>query len=122
MSAVIRTPERVGSPLHLVDRDGAIARSFADDGEVYRRDIPYSGLRIIAAAHDGSIWAARRGRYQLVQWDTLGAKLKVIVAMSTGLGPTLGTLVPPRPRIAPIDRRRCGRPSGSPLGCHHRAR
>jgi hypothetical protein len=65
----IRTPEHAGYPIHVVDRDGRVVRSFGADVAEYRSDLSLLLDRIVAPASGGMIWAAPRGRYSLERWD-----------------------------------------------------
>jgi hypothetical protein len=75
LAVPIHTPERVGLPLHLVDR-GRLVRSFGSESGAYRPDIPYFDDRAIAPASGGNLWVAHRNRYQIELWSTDGRKLR----------------------------------------------
>jgi hypothetical protein len=65
----IRTPERIGYPAHLLDRTGALVRSFGMDVPEYREDLSRVTTRIAAPAADGSVWTIPPGRYVFEAWD-----------------------------------------------------
>jgi hypothetical protein len=69
----VRTPERVGYPLHLVDPDGAIMKSFGSLTREYGPGIQQSMGRALAVGAGGVIWAAHGFRYEIAAWDTTNA-------------------------------------------------
>jgi hypothetical protein len=75
LAVALRTPSRVGLPLHLVE-DGKVVRSFGSLRGAYRPDIPYFDERTVAPAGPGSVWAAQPSRYVIEQWSTDGRKLR----------------------------------------------
>jgi hypothetical protein len=76
ISAPIRTPARVGYPLHLVNDAGRIVRSFGSASGAFRPDIPYFGYRTIAPAGPGQVWSAHLNQYRIELWSTEGRKLR----------------------------------------------
>jgi hypothetical protein len=77
----IQTRERVGQPIHLLDRNGGLLRSFGADTDEYRADEPLKHERVIAKSADGTIWSAAPGRYVLERWNpsTGGRQSQTIV-------------------------------------------
>ena len=78
VASEIRTPDRIGLPLHLVGTDGEIVRSFGSRTEVFRPDVPYIDARAVTHAGPGRVWSAHRNRYVVELWDTAGSFLKSI--------------------------------------------
>jgi hypothetical protein len=61
----IGTPDLAGYPLHVLSEDGSVVRSLGYYGGPYRVDMPYSGLRVLAACPNGTLWFATVTRYEL---------------------------------------------------------
>lgn len=76
IAAPIRTPARVGYPLHLVNGAGRIVRSFGSTSGAFRPDIPYFDNRTIAHGAPGQVWAAHLNQYRIELWSTEGRKLR----------------------------------------------
>jgi hypothetical protein len=73
---VVGSEDKAGLPLHLVDDQGAITRSFgAPPDGVFRFDLTYTWLRTIAPAAGHRIWAAPQNEYRIEQWDLTGRKV-----------------------------------------------
>ena len=70
INANIETPESVGWPLHLLDDEGGIVRSFGSLQPVYRSDFVGSVDRTLAAAGEDLVWTAHLTEYRLELWDT----------------------------------------------------
>jgi hypothetical protein len=69
----LRTPERVGYPLHLLDAEGTIVKSFGSLTREYGPGIQQSMSRTLAPGAGGIIWAAKGFRYEITAWDTTNA-------------------------------------------------
>ncbi|HYV98025.1 MAG TPA: 6-bladed beta-propeller [Gemmatimonadaceae bacterium] len=76
LNANIRTPDRVGLPVHLLDRNGRILRSFGSVEGDYRPDVAYADRRVLAAAGPDAVWSGRSNRYLVERWDTAGRLLQ----------------------------------------------
>jgi hypothetical protein len=75
----IRTAAQIGYPMHFVDRNGRLVRSFGTDTPQYRPDIRRITDRVVGAGAKGTIWAAAPGRYVLEQWNpSTGRKLQQV--------------------------------------------
>jgi hypothetical protein len=59
------TPNEVGLPLHLVNRQGALERSFGSMTGVYRPDVPYLMARVVTESRAGGVWSAMLPTYQI---------------------------------------------------------
>lgn len=70
MSAIIDTRDRVGWPLHLLDDEGGVVRSFGTSLPFYRADAKRLGVRSVVAAGDDLVWTAHLTEYRLELWDT----------------------------------------------------
>lgn len=102
VSARIRTRELAGAPLHLVTEEGEVSRSMRDDGEVFRMDVPWSGLRLVTASREGRIWATPRTSYVLQEWNQNGEKVSEVHRTAAWFAPhtnniVVHELVPPPP-------------------------
>lgn len=73
LAGEISTTEGIGLPLHLVDPDGRLVRSFGAVAPARRPDQPYATTRRVAPARAGGVWAAHFTRYQVERWSTAGA-------------------------------------------------
>ena len=80
VNADIPTPELIGLPLHVIDRDGHIVRSFGGlQGGVYRPDFPYQSLRVLAVDGTDGVWGAGRTAYEVSKYGTDGLAAKTLV-------------------------------------------
>lgn len=69
--------ETIGYPMHLVDREGRVVRSFGTDQPQYRPDLDHILTRKVAPGPDGTVWAMAPARYLLERWDpTTGEQLQ----------------------------------------------
>lgn len=69
VNADFSTPDRVGFPLHRLNRDGSIAQSYGTEVEVYRADSDFLLLRYISVADRDRIWAVSWVHYQPTLWS-----------------------------------------------------
>ena len=76
----IHTDDRVGLPLHVLDRDGSISRSFGSlTGGVYRADMQdIIDSRQLAYADTDSFWAAHINQYLIERWTLDGRLLEAL--------------------------------------------
>jgi hypothetical protein len=73
VNADIRTSERVGYPLHLLDPTGEIVRSFGSETGVYRPDLrEIIHQRTVAGAGGEAVWSGWLNQYVIERWDTSG--------------------------------------------------
>ena len=79
INANIETPERVGWPLHLLDDEGGIVRSFGSLQPMYRSDFVGSVDRTMAAVGEDLIWTAHLTEYRLELWDTSNTLRRALV-------------------------------------------
>ena len=70
MSAIIATRDRVGWPLHLLDDEGGVVRSFGTSLPFHRADALRLSVRNVAVAGDDLVWTAHLTEYRLELWDT----------------------------------------------------
>ncbi len=61
--------ETIGYPMHVVDREGRVVRSFGTDEPQYRPDLDDILTRNVAPGGDGTVWAMAPARYVLERWD-----------------------------------------------------
>ena len=69
VAAQIRRSETIGYPMHVVDREGRVVRSFGTDEPQYRPDLNHILTRKVALGRDGTVWAMAPARYILERWD-----------------------------------------------------
>jgi hypothetical protein len=79
INANIETPESAGWPLHLLDDDGGIVRSFGSLQPMYRSDFVGSVDRTLAAAGGDLVWTAHLTEYRLELWDTSNTLHRALV-------------------------------------------
>ncbi|MEZ4424244.1 MAG: hypothetical protein R3E98_12605 [Gemmatimonadota bacterium] len=75
---VIRSPERAGFPLHRIDTEGVLERSFGAENPEYRRSDDESLWRSLSNLHDGRFWSANLTEYRLDQWSVAGEHVRTL--------------------------------------------
>ena len=65
----IRTPEKIGYPVHSLRANGEFEKSFGVDTPLYRPDLKLITDRLAAKATHGGIWTLPQGRYLFERWD-----------------------------------------------------
>ena len=108
------TPQRAVLPIHIVDREGAIVRSFGAHPPPSRSDPPDLARRVITGSRAGGIWSAHKTRYQVELWDTLGELQRTLVRKADWFEPheRVGGVSrerPPRPQIISLEEDGDGR-------------
>jgi len=72
VNSMVRTAERIGYPLHLLDLEGRILRSFGSTSGAYRPDMR-DALEVRELSADGSrVWSSWINQYVVERWDTTG--------------------------------------------------
>ena len=109
VNARINTPDRIGLPLHLVNRDGEILRSFGAEEAVYRPGSPWLSMRSITSGGENAVWAAHRTQYVVERWNTNAAKLGEFIRVADWFPPRLTQTSitpndPPQPELQAIRR------------------
>ena len=61
--------EMIGYPMHVVDREGRVVRSFGTDEPRYRPGLDDILTRNVAPGQGGTVWAMAPARYVLERWD-----------------------------------------------------
>lgn len=85
----IQTPDLVGFPLHVMDRQGHIVRSFGADVPQYRDDEKLQFERVAGVGRAGTIWVAAPGRYEFERWDPIrGTRLQTLPVKSSWFMPS----------------------------------
>lgn len=74
----IPTRDKAGLPLHILDRDASVIRSFGDSASTFRFDMGFPGWRRLARADGDSFWAARSTEYRIERWNSEGELLEVL--------------------------------------------
>ena len=72
---VVRSPDRVGLPAHVVSREGQILRSFGAENPLFRLDRLEDAYRVMARADGDSVWLARLQPYVIQKWTVEGRRL-----------------------------------------------
>jgi hypothetical protein len=72
------TPDVAGYPLHLMNEDGQLTRSFGSEDGTYRSDRSIEYARSIAIADDDILWSAPPTRYLLEAWNPNGDRVHAI--------------------------------------------
>jgi len=75
VSATIATPDRVGLPLHLVDKNGTLTTSFGASPSVYMASRARGGYRWLSPSRDGGFWATAWTNQYLIQRYSADGKL-----------------------------------------------
>jgi len=78
VNADVRSPERAGLPLHLLDPGGEILTSFGSVTARFRPDLGYGVRRAVAASGRTAVWSAWLNRYRMERWGTDGTLLQVL--------------------------------------------
>ena len=66
----------VGLPLHVLDSDGTIVRSFGADPPIKEASDPFAVWRTLSVGGGPEVWAAPLTRYMVEKWTTDGVRLK----------------------------------------------
>jgi hypothetical protein len=77
-SAVARSPQRVGFPIHVVGPEGRLVRSFGETGDILDTGDPIPQLRKLASARDGGLWVAHLDRYVIEHWTLSGRRTRIV--------------------------------------------
>lgn len=114
INATIPSPDRVGFPLHLLEADGVLGRSFGAESPIFRPDVPYLLFRWLAKSDIRKVWATHYSQYVIELWDLNGAQLQRIVRRAQWFRPWLKAELfspakAPQPRMADIYERADGR-------------
>jgi hypothetical protein len=118
VNLLVRTPEAIGLPLHLLATNGSLERSFGSETRgAYRPDFPGMNDRALAVHTPSQVWAAHQRAYVIELIDvTTGTLRQRIVREAPWLSPTerqapLGATVDiaPPSRIASIHQDENGR-------------
>ena len=103
----IRTADRIGMPLHLLDENMAVKVSFGADAAESRSDLQAGLPRKITAGPVNTVWAVAPGRYVFEQWDpATQRRLTTLRAQSSWFEESIQTVndekVRPKARILQI--------------------
>ncbi|WP_425153631.1 hypothetical protein [Candidatus Palauibacter sp.] len=72
------TPDLVAHPLHLLDRERNIVKSFGSADQVIRPDMSIYRLRRIEKADESSVWSAFVNQYVIENWSIDGVRLAAL--------------------------------------------
>ena len=105
VASQIGRSETIGYPMHVVDREGRVVRSFGTDEPQYRPDLNSILTRKVAPGQDGTVWAMAPARYILERWDpSTGERLQSTRIPSDwfreSIEPYTDEMVRPPPRVA----------------------
>lgn len=78
INAMVRTPGRIGHPLHFLDYDGSILLSFGSQDGLYRPDLRDALELRQVTSHANGVWSAWVSQYQLEEWDTAGRLRRIL--------------------------------------------
>jgi hypothetical protein len=76
VNGLLFTEEALGLPLHLLDENGRVVRSFGAETAILGSWDAGSFERKIAVGNSGRIWVAHRNEYRLELWDTSGVHIR----------------------------------------------
>lgn len=77
-NVLVRETAGLLHPLHVVDEDGSVVRSFG--GSTDPGNSPGSEFRALAAGGGSTVWAAHYQRYQIDLWDASHGKLLKVLS------------------------------------------
>jgi hypothetical protein len=86
---VIRTPDRVGLPAHILGSDGRPSLSFGNDSESPQGYQFGGSYRRVSLSGGDKIWVAPVGDYRLELWDSAGVHLRTLVREAPWFHPWL---------------------------------
>jgi hypothetical protein len=114
MNAIVRTWDRVGLPLHLVDSSRRVVRSFGAEEALLRPDVSYMSRRELTTARPDAVWAAYKTCYCIERWSISGEKEVAITAAPKWFTPWFQGLrfsldLPPKPLVSAIHQDAAGR-------------
>ena len=76
-NAEVNTPERVGLPLHIVDSNDRLTRSFGVDTAIYGPGLRGRRMgRVFTGSSAKGLWSGRLTSYTLEQWSRAGTLLR----------------------------------------------
>ena len=106
-NAQVRSRDRVGLPLHIVDEGGEILRSFGTDTAIYRSDLTSINSRPITIDAEGMIWAGYAGQYVIDRYSPTGERLLRLVRNTDFFEPWVASTPvdkanPPPPQLSAL--------------------
>lgn len=99
LQAWIRTPQHAGFPIHLLNRDGRLVRSFGSETGGFRPGNPEARFRALALTNDLSVWSGHYNRYQLELWSLDGELRRRYVRDVPWFAPRTEFAEPPQPTL-----------------------
>lgn len=102
-----RSPELVGTALHVAAVNGSVLKSFGGFGALFRSDVAFFGEYELAAAGGGTAWTSRKNSYVLELWDAEGNRRRGLRGIARWFPDWIGTErwptdQVPKPRVAAI--------------------
>lgn len=79
VQAPARSSDRFGLPLHLINPDGRVVRSYGSLQKTYEPGDVDAEFRPVAQASTAMTWVGHVGRYELGLWDTNGRLVRTLV-------------------------------------------
>jgi hypothetical protein len=115
LNADVRTPDRIGRPLHLLARDGSLSGSFGAAAAAYQPNVPGLVTRALAVHHrnDSQVWAGHERAYVIDLVDVNSGQILLQVVREVPWFPSgerpqgrrgESADEPPRPRLARVDQ------------------
>lgn len=71
VNSIARTRQHAGLPLHLIDAEGRVTRSFGSEQALFRSGFERALLRSLAVGEGGQVYVARSQEYVIELWDRL---------------------------------------------------
>jgi 6-bladed beta-propeller protein len=73
---VIPAPDKYGLPLHLLDQEGSLVRSFGLSDATIPLGADRALLRVVARSTDSTVWTARKDSGVVEEWAVSGKRLR----------------------------------------------
>lgn len=79
INATIRTPDNAGYPLHILDSERRIERSFGADTALLLPGFVDFNARALAWSSDSVLWVARFNEYRIEKWTLRGEHVLTLI-------------------------------------------
>jgi hypothetical protein len=70
MNSIARTRQHAGLPLHLIDAEGKVTRSFGTEQALFRSGFERALLRSLAVSGTGQVYVVRSQEYVIELWES----------------------------------------------------
>jgi hypothetical protein len=109
VASSVPTQTHASPPVHLLNREGKVERSFGSPASESSVDLGTSALRLLAASGDTAVWVAHSNRYRVELWDLREAADTPLLTIERqvswfppGLDDSESADLPPAPRVLDI--------------------